>query len=109
MFVCTNQKAAGKQCCANTGGEPFFDYLRAKLLELELFGPGKVRVSKSGCLGRCSLGPCIVVYPEGVWYRYASNEDIDAIIESHLINNKILPHLLIDSEPNARPNEQKTY
>ena len=95
--MCTNQKAAGKQCCANTGGEVFFDYLRSKLLEMELFGPGKIRVSKSGCLGRCSLGPCIVVYPEGVWYRYSSLEDIDEIIQSHFINNKIVPQLLIDA------------
>ncbi|WP_131783134.1 (2Fe-2S) ferredoxin domain-containing protein [Legionella gresilensis] len=99
VFVCTNQKAAGKVCCANTGGEEFFEYLRAKLLELELFGPGKIRVSKSGCLGRCSLGPCIVVYPEGVWYRYASTDDIDRIIANHLMNNKIVPQLLIDSSP----------
>ncbi|STX29863.1 (2Fe-2S) ferredoxin [Legionella beliardensis] len=97
VFVCTNQKAAGKQCCANTGGEVFFDYLRSKLLEMELFGPGKIRVSKSGCLGRCSLGPCIVVYPEGIWYRYSSLEDIDEIIQSHFIDNKIVPQLLIDA------------
>ncbi|WP_419421188.1 (2Fe-2S) ferredoxin domain-containing protein [Legionella sp. D16C41] len=96
IFVCTNQKAAGKNCCANTGGEEFFEYLRGRLLELELFGPGKIRVSKSGCLGRCSLGPCIVVYPEGVWYRYSSTEDIDSIINTHLIDNKIVSQLLID-------------
>ena len=86
----------GKACCANSGGEVFFDYLKTRLLELEMFGPGKVRVSKSGCLGRCSLGPCIVVYPEGTWYTYASMADIDDIIESHLIHNKVVSQLLID-------------
>lgn len=61
-------------------------------------GPGKVRVSKSGCLGRCSSGPCIVIYPEGVWYTYSSFADIDEIIEKHLISGDRAQELLIDHE-----------
>ena len=95
VFVCTNQKAVGKTCCANSGGEEYFEYLRARLLELELIGPGKLRVSKSGCLGRCSLGPCLVVYPEGIWYNYASKEDIDKIIDNHLNQNIVVESLLL--------------
>ncbi|KTC92534.1 (2Fe-2S) ferredoxin domain-containing protein [Fluoribacter dumoffii] len=98
VLICTNQKAAGKQCCANTGGEPFFDHMKSRLLELEMHGPGKIRVSKSGCLGRCSSGPCIVIYPEGVWYTYSSFADIDEIIEKHLVAGRIVEQLLIDQE-----------
>lgn len=97
VILCTNQKAAGKQCCANSGGEEFFNHMKTRLLELELHGPGKIRVSKSGCLGRCSSGPCIVIYPEGAWYTYSSFSDIDQIIESHLIAGKPVEQLLIDS------------
>jgi (2Fe-2S) ferredoxin len=96
VLLCTNQKPAGKQCCANSGGEEFFSYTKTKLLELDMHGPGKIRVSKSGCLGRCASGPCIVIYPEGVWYSYSSFSDIDQIIESHLVAGKIVEHLLID-------------
>ncbi|HHS8277293.1 TPA: (2Fe-2S) ferredoxin domain-containing protein, partial [Legionella anisa] len=96
VLICTNQKAAGKQCCANSGGEMYFDYLKSRLLELEMHGPGKVRVSKSGCLGRCSSGPCIVIYPEGVWYSYSSFADIDEIIERHLVSGSVAEQLLID-------------
>lgn len=98
VLICTNQKAAGKQCCASAGGEPYFDYLKTRLLELEMHGPGKIRVSKSGCLGRCSSGPCIVIYPEGVWYTYSSFADIDEIIEKHLITGSVAEQLLIDQE-----------
>jgi (2Fe-2S) ferredoxin len=98
VLLCTNQKPAGKTCCANSGGEEFFDYMKTKLLELELHGPGKIRVSKSGCLGRCSSGPCIVIYPEGVWYAYSSFADIDQIIEGHLIAGEPVKELLIDRE-----------
>lgn len=96
IFICTNQKAAGKQCCATSGGEPFFDYLKLKLLELGLHGAGKVRVSKSGCLGRCSVGPSLVIYPEGVWYTYTSFSDIDEIIATHLVAGNTVGHLIID-------------
>lgn len=89
---------AGKSCCANHGGEPFFDYFKSKLLEMGLHGPGKIRISKSGCLGRCSVGPCIVIYPEGIWYRYTTHDDIDQIIAEHILQNKIIPSLLLEPE-----------
>ena len=95
LFVCTNQKAAGKTCCANTGGDPYFDYLKERLLELQLHGPGKYRISKSGCLGRCNSGPCLVIYPEGIWYTYASRDDIDEIIDVYLLNGKPVDRLII--------------
>lgn len=97
VFLCVNQKAAGKPCCANDGGEVFFDYLRSRLLELGLQGPGQLRVSKSGCLGRCSIGPSLVIYPEGVWYTYASFNDLDEIIDSHLIAGNKVERLLLPS------------
>lgn len=96
VLLCTNQKVPGKQCCANSGGEEYFSHMKSKLLELELHGPGKIRVSKSGCLGRCSSGPCIVIYPEGTWYTYSSTEDIDEIVDSHIVAGKIVEKLLID-------------
>lgn len=74
----------------------FFDHLKAKLVELGLHGAGKVRVSKSGCLGRCGVGPCIVIYPEGVWYTYTSFDDIDEIITTHLVDGGMVPRLLIE-------------
>jgi (2Fe-2S) ferredoxin len=97
VLLCTNQKPDGKQCCANSDGAEFFDYLKSQLVALELHGPGKIRVSKTGCLGRCALGPCIVIYPEGIWYTYSSFADIDRIILEHLLNERSVPELLIDA------------
>ena len=95
LFICTNQKPQGKACCANTGGLVFFDYLKTRLKTQGLHGPGKIRVSQSGCLGRCSLGPCIVIYPEAIWYTYKTVADIDEIISTHLICGQIVRHLQI--------------
>ena len=97
IFLCVNKKSFGRQCCAKTGGEEFFDHMKSKLLEHGLHGPGKIRVSKSACLGRCSSGPCIVIYPEGVWYNYATMADVDEIIDSHIIAGDTVERLLIPS------------
>ena len=35
----------------------------------------------------------LVVYPEGVWYQYANTDDIDEIIDSHLINGQVVERL----------------
>lgn len=97
VILCTNQKEEGKVCCANSGGESFFLYMKKKLTELGLHGPGKIRVSKSGCLGRCHAGPCLVIYPEGVWYSYTSIQDIDRIISHYLLEKNLLEDLLISN------------
>lgn len=96
ILLCTNQKAEGKVCCANTGGKDFFSYLKTKLVALNMHGPGQYRVSQSGCLGRCALGPCIVIYPEGIWYSYHSLADIDRIINEHLIAGQPVEDLLLE-------------
>jgi (2Fe-2S) ferredoxin len=35
-----------------------------------------------------------VVYPEGVWYTYVDQSDIDEIVESHLQNGQVVQRLL---------------
>lgn len=97
IFVCVNQKPGAKPCCANSGGESFFDYLKAQLKEQHLQADNNIRVSKSGCLGRCSLGPCLVIYPEDVWYTYATHADIDEIISQHIVSGRVVERLLINS------------
>jgi (2Fe-2S) ferredoxin len=96
VFVCTNQKGDGKICCASSGAKDIFGYLKEQTSALGLAAHA-VRISQSGCLGRCQLGPCIVIYPEGVWYTYGSIADIDEIIHQHLISGQIVDRLLINS------------
>ena len=45
----------------------------------------KVRVNKSGCLGKCRMGVNAVIYPEGEWISQLNLEDIDKI-KRELIN-----------------------
>jgi (2Fe-2S) ferredoxin len=58
-------------------------------------GPGGVRVNTSGCLDRCEEGPVVVVYPDAVWYTYVDNEDLDEIVDEHLVNGRVVERLKI--------------
>ena len=95
VFFCLNQREAGENCCNDHGSQDMRDYAKGRIKALMLSGQGNVRINQSGCLDRCDEGPVIVVYPEEVWYTYASRADIDEIIESHLENGKIVDRLTI--------------
>lgn len=95
IFFCLNERESGKECCARHRAQDAFDRCKMQVRAAGLAGAGKVRVNKAGCLDRCALGPVAVVYPEGVWYRYANNHDIDEIVESHLKSGKVVERLLV--------------
>ncbi len=69
------------------------DYAKGRVKDLGLSGPGQVRVNQAGCLDRCEEGPCMVVYPDAVWYTYVDRSDIDEIIEQHVKNGRIVERL----------------
>ena len=77
------------------GAEAAFDHMKARVKKLKLNGEGKVRINRSGCLDRCGLGPLLVIYPQAVWYTFVDNDDIDEIIESHLMNGKVVQRLVV--------------
>ena len=95
VFFCLNRRYPPRECCAARGAEAMRDYAKKRVKELDLSGPGKVRVNAAGCLDRCEEGPVIVVYPEEVWYTYVDNKDIDEIIDEHLVNGRVVDRLRI--------------
>jgi len=96
VFFCTNQREAGEACCNNHGASDMRDYAKNRLKALGKKVPGKVRINLAGCLDRCEQGPVIVIYPAAVWYTYVDKEDIDEIIDQHLVHGRIVERLKID-------------
>ena len=94
IFCCTNRREPGhsRGSCADKGSEELRDYMKTKMKSA---GIAKARVNNAGCLDRCELGPCMVIYPEGIWYNYSSKADIDEIIEAmkqgHIVERLKLP------------------
>lgn len=94
LFVCCNRRPDGhpRGSCAARGSETLRDYMKARAKQLGLKG---VRVNLAGCLDRCELGPCMVIYPEGFWYKIESTSDIDTILEQHLRDGRQVDALLL--------------
>ncbi len=86
IFVCTSYD------CSSHGSEELFETLREKVRERD--AAGEIKVTKTGCLKECEYGPIMVVYPDGVWYSRVMWEDLDEIVDSHLIDGRIVSRLL---------------
>ncbi len=95
LFFCTNQRDGGRACCQNHGAHALRDYAKARSKALGLTGPGGVRVNTAGCMDRCTKGPVLVIYPEGVWYTYAGRADIDEIFSEHIQHGRVVERLKI--------------
>ena len=95
LFFCTNKREDGSACCQNFDSQAMRDYAKARTKTLGLIGPGGVRVNTAGCLNRCAEGPVCVVYPEGVWYTWVDREDVDEIIDEHLVHGRVVERLKI--------------
>lgn len=94
VFACFTQRPPNhpRGSCMAAGAQPLWERL-GKRLEAERLGD--IGFTASGCLGFCRAGPLMVVYPEGVWYRPETTEDIDEIVESHLKLGSLVERLAV--------------
>ena len=95
VFFCVNQRQDGSVCCANHDAQAMRDYAKDKIKTLGLHGKGQIRVNSAGCMDRCTEGPVLVVYPEGTWYTYVDQKDLDEIISEHLQRGRVVQRLKI--------------
>ena len=102
VFVCT-----GKSCSARDSAEvleAFENDLKARGL---LFGReakgknphGSIVVTSCASVGFCSIGPAVMVYPDGVWYAQVKAADVPEIVEAHLLNGRVVERLALMKIP----------
>jgi (2Fe-2S) ferredoxin len=98
VFVCTNarQDACKKSCNDHGEGTQAAKFLKNEVAKRALNGKGHIRISQAGCLGRCQEGPALVIYPEGHWYTYQTEQDLLQILEEDLINQRQVTSLSLD-------------
>jgi len=95
VFFCVNQRDDGRACYADKDAQTLRDYAKKKIKSLKLAGPVNCRINNAGCMDRCGQGPVMVVYPEGTWYTYVDQDDIDEIIDEHLVHGRVVERLKI--------------
>lgn len=86
VLICTNAD------CAERGSLAVLSKLRRELKANRLME--HMRVTRTGCMGRCGEGPTLVVYPDGVWYRAFSELDVHALVHEHLLGDKLVAKLV---------------
>ncbi len=104
IFICENKRPEGsaKPSCADQGGSELRNAFKQKLVELGLHK--KYRINKAGCLGKCSLGPTMVIYLAGIWYGGIDLDDLDEIIEKSILNDEVIERLSLHTEATSQIN-----
>jgi len=95
MFLC-----AGPDCVDSETGMASWDYLKRRTKELGITGPnGPAYRTRCNCLRICTGGPVGVVYPEGTWYRDLTPENIERVLQEHIINGRVVEDLCFARGP----------
>jgi len=94
VFFCVNERPEGnpRGCCKSKGAMGLRNFMKGKAKQM---GLDDVRINSAGCLDRCELGPTMVVYPEGIWYRAETKEDVLEILDKHLKDGEPVERLML--------------
>ena len=98
VFVCTQTRPPGhpRGSCGASGGMAVMQEFLQHFEQKQLWG--KIAVTGCGCLGTCSSGPSVLVYPEGVMYGGVDKDGVAAIVEEHLLGDQPVERLKVPAE-----------
>ena len=101
VFICINERPSDdpRGCCSAKGSEQVRDAFKVGLKSRGL--SRIVRANAAGCLDTCAMGVSVVIYPEAVWYARVTVDDVEEIIEKHVIGGQVVERLRMT--PAAEP------
>lgn len=80
--------------CTSSDSIQIIENLRTEIKKADL--EGRAEVHLTGCFGFCAKGPIVKVYPDDIFYTQVKPEDASEIVQSHLINHKVVERLLFE-------------
>ena len=83
--------------CAGTGCQSSKSLLiRDKFIEVlkNRKALDKITIVTTGCHGLCALGPIMQVYPEGIFYTGVKPEDVERIVDEHILGGNPVKDLV---------------
>ena len=80
--------------CTSSDSIQIIENLRNEIKKADL--EGSIEVLLTGCFGFCAKGPIVKVYPDDIFYTQVKPEDASEIVQSHLINHKVVERLLFE-------------
>ncbi|NLX37541.1 MAG: NADH-quinone oxidoreductase subunit NuoF [Chloroflexi bacterium] len=78
--------------CESSGARSVLAALTEELAKTGL--DQEVRIIETGCRGFCSMGPVMIIYPEGVFYCQVKADDVPEIVEETLLKGRIVQRLV---------------
>lgn len=103
IILCDNVRNSRNRSCGGDRSAEVVEFARRKVKRLRCRSHSRLGLTISGCLGRCGEGPCLVVYPRGIWCRFDSREDIEGILEAFARDEPVPSRFIIDDAAPGKP------
>ena len=91
--------------CTSSGSKKIQDEFKKQIKEYGL--EDEVKIVQTGCFGLCALGPVVIVYPDGTFYSRVAPEDVEEIVESHLLKGHVVERLVYADTGKVKPKNPK--
>lgn len=97
VFICAQSRPMGhpRGSCGEKGSG---SVLETFMNTVQMRGLFNIQVTATGCMGPCTEGPTVLVYPEGVMYGGVKAEDVATIIDEHLVGGTPVERLKMPAE-----------
>ena len=92
--------------CTSSGSKTLQEAFNKSLAQYGL--TEEIKMVQTGCFGLCALGPIVIVYPDGTFYSRVTADDVNEIVEEHLLKGRIVERLVYRDAETDEIVEQQT-
>ncbi len=82
--------------CVSAGALKIKDRFHEVLAEKGI--SNEINIIETGCMGPCDYGPVMVIYPEGIFYKAVTPEDVEEIVSEHFLKGRPVQRLMLKEE-----------